>query len=58
MARTFVYVIYDPLLEKVLCVHAKSGQTCPTCDKRKYHKRGAYQLYENKRMIATKIKQY
>jgi hypothetical protein len=50
----YVYVIYDPLVEKVLCVHEKSGMVCRTCDKKKYHKRNAYQLYENKRKIVNK----
>jgi len=49
-----VYVIYDPLLETVLCVHEKAGMVCRTCDKKKYHERCAYQLCECKRKVITK----
>lgn len=48
---TFVYVIYDPLLEKVLCVHSKPNKTCDVCGKKEYNKRRAYQLEEHKRKI-------
>ena len=56
--RTYVYVTYDPLLEKVLCVHSKPNQTCKICRKREYAKRIAYQLCECKKMIQTKLKQF
>lgn len=26
-----VYVIFDPLLEKVVCVHEEEGMDCPAC---------------------------
>lgn len=26
-----VYVIFDPLLEKVICVHEEEGMDCPAC---------------------------
>ena len=41
-----VYVIYDPLLEKVICVHAEPDAECKVC-KRKYEEEpNAYFLEE------------
>jgi hypothetical protein len=44
MAKKYVYVTYDPLLEVVLCVHETPTSTCKVCGKRAYQKRNAYQL--------------
>lgn len=36
-----VYVIYDPMWERVICVHAEEGMGCPICidhtEKQKEH---------------------
>jgi hypothetical protein len=53
--RKFVYVIFDPLYEKVLCVHDKPNKTCDVCKKREYTQRDRYQLVENKLSIKTKL---
>ena len=50
----YVYVIYDPLRETVLCVHEKPNMRCKTCGKKKYRDRGAYQLMSFKRKIVNK----
>jgi len=47
----FVYIIYDPLLEKVLCVHTKPNTSCPVCDKAEYRKRESYHLEECKKKV-------
>ena len=55
----YVYITYDPLFERILCVHDKPNQICNVCGKREYarRKRGAYQLQEIKRVVRTKDKQ-
>ena len=51
----FVYVTYDPLLEKVLCVHDKPNQFCSVCKpvwkQRERDNDYAYQIYEEKRKL-------
>lgn len=47
----YVHVIYDPLLEQVLCVHDKPNKRCRKCNKKKYEERKAYQLESVKRKI-------
>lgn len=49
----YVYVIYDPLLEKVLCVHEKYGMECKKCNKSKYEERDSYHLEQHKRKVKT-----
>lgn len=51
----FVYVTYDPLFEKVLCVHDKANKGCPICNKKKYKKRDSYHLEEYKLKIRTNL---
>jgi hypothetical protein len=51
MAMKYVYVIFDPLLETIVCVHDKPNMTCDACKKREYKKRNTYQLVEVKRKI-------
>lgn len=31
--KEYVYVVYDPLLEKVVCVHDKPNKECKKCKK-------------------------
>ena len=50
----FVYVTYDPLYEKVLCVHDKPNQFCSVCKpvwNRRLKENCAYQIYEEKRKL-------
>lgn len=50
----YVYVIYDPLLEKVVCVHAKSNMKCSSCIKENdlySNRRDLYPLQEIKKKI-------
>jgi hypothetical protein len=51
--KKYVYVIFDPLYERVLCVHDKPNMRCHECKKRKYEKRNTYQLIETKHAIKT-----
>jgi len=50
----WVYVTYDPLYEKILCVHDKPNQFCDVCrpifNKREREKH-VYQIYEEKRKL-------
>jgi len=50
--REYVFVTWDPLLERVLCVHKKQDSTCEVCEKvsKKNHKCG-YWLGSKKLMI-------
>lgn len=50
----YVYVTYDPLYEKVLCVHDKPNMKCRACKKREYDKRDMYQLEEKRFLVKTK----
>ena len=47
----YVYVTYDPLIERVLCVHDKPNSVCRICKKREYDKRAAYQLERSRFLI-------
>lgn len=51
--KKYVYVTYDPLYEKVLCVHEKPNMTCKVCKKREYDKRDMYQLERKRFLIKT-----
>jgi hypothetical protein len=51
MAMKYVYIIFDPLLETIVCVHDKPNETCDACKKREYKKRNTYQLVEVKRKV-------
>lgn len=54
----YVYVTYDPLLEKVVCVHDKSNKLCSKCGKiwrERERNKSLYQLVEEKRMLKTKL---
>ena len=54
---TYVYVIYDPLLERVVCVHSRPNIECNKCKSlsKKREKEGGlsslYFLQENKRKL-------
>ena len=53
----FVYVTFDPLFEKIICVHAKPNKVCLKC-KDLIADRGnaaAYHVYEEKFLIETNL---
>jgi len=50
----FVYVTYDPIYEKILCVHDKPNQFCDVCRpvfKKREREKSMYQIYEEKRKV-------
>jgi translation initiation factor IF-1 len=52
----YVYVTYDPVLEKVVCVHDKPNKFCKVCgkiNKRRIKINSFYHLYEKKMKIKT-----
>ena len=51
----FVYVQYDPLYEKPICVHAKENELCAKCFPITEEKRTAYQLEEIKLPVTTQF---
>jgi hypothetical protein len=56
MSKTkYVYVTYDPLFERVICVHEKGNKECSVCKKRKYKERDSHHLEEYKLKIRTKL---
>lgn len=50
----YVYVIYDPLYEKVICVHSEEDMECEDCKHIKEERRNAYFLTEEKMLIKNK----
>ena len=54
MEEKFVYVIYDLLYERIVCVHNQPDKVCKICKKIKADKE--YQLEEQKHLIQTKYK--
>ena len=55
MEEKYVYVIYNPLYEKVICVHDEPGKTCNLCESYESDS-GIYPLEEYKYLIQTKLK--
>ncbi len=51
-----VYVIYDPLYERVVCVHDEPEKECEICEPIQKERNGAYYLEELKHLIQTKLK--
>lgn len=49
-----VFVIYDPLYERPVCVHNRKGIQCPQCDKEEYHDRNSYHLIEQNHIVYDK----
>lgn len=49
--RQYVYVNWDPLLERVVCVHHKQESTCKKCDKILNENRSAYHLVVDKFLV-------
>jgi hypothetical protein len=49
--KKYVFVTWDPLFERVVCVHEKQQSTCKDCDKILNQKRGAYHLVVNKYLM-------
>jgi len=54
MEEKYVYVIYDPLYERIVCVHDEPEKTCELCDS--IEKDDTYHLQEQKFIIQTKYK--
>jgi len=54
--KKYVYVIFDPLLETVVCVHSKSGKECELCKPIRSENRDAYHLEEIKCLVQTDLK--
>jgi hypothetical protein len=54
--KKYVYVIFDPLLETVICVHDKPDKECRLCEQIGNEKRDAYYLEEIKCLIQTEFK--
>lgn len=54
MEKKYVYVVYDPLYEKVLCVHDEPNMECNNCKRIRKTRKGAYYLEEHKKLIKTK----
>lgn len=53
----YVYVIYDPLYEKVLCVHEKANMDCNLCRgirEQREKEKCVYFLEEHKKLIHEK----
>ncbi len=52
-----VYVIYDPLYEKVICVHDKPDIECEVCKpiREKEENRAFYPLVESEHEIHSKV---
>lgn len=51
-----VYVQWDPLYEKVLCVHEIPNKICKLCEKANNEKRDAHQIEEEEFTIIPKYK--
>lgn len=49
--KKYVYIIYDPLNERIICVHNKTNVECRKCKKIRKENRDAYHLQEYKRII-------
>jgi hypothetical protein len=49
--KGYVFVNWDPLYERVVCVHKKENSTCKKCEKILNENRGAYHLVVNKFLI-------
>ena len=58
MKKKYVYVIYVPLYERVLCVHNEPNMECDACRKTRKERDNAYYLRECKKLIKTKQKFY
>jgi hypothetical protein len=54
----YVYVIYDPLHEKVVCVHDEPEKSCLLCEliNEERDKLRKYYLEEHKHLIQTKLR--
>lgn len=50
----YVYVIYDPLQEKVICVHSEEDMECEDCKSINEERKNAYFLEEYKMLIKNK----
>ena len=50
--REYVFVTWDPLLERVLCVHKKQDSTCEVCDRvARKNSKSTYWIESKKLMI-------
>lgn len=53
-----VYVIYDPLTEKILCVHQYPNTECPECKDIREERKKIYHLEEIEREVFNDAKTY
>ena len=49
--RKYVFVTWDPLYERVICVHNKLEDTCEKCERIRKKRDGAYFLKTKKFLI-------
>lgn len=49
--REYVFVTWDPLYERVVCVHKKYQDDCKECRKIRKERNGAYYLETNKFLV-------
>lgn len=49
--RKYVFVTWDPLYERVVCVHDKLEDTCKKCEKIRKKRTGAYFLETKKFLV-------
>lgn len=54
MSKKYVYVIYDPLYERPVCVHDKPNFYCKLCDPIRKKRKNSYFLEEYKKLIQIK----
>jgi len=54
MEEQYVYVIYDPLFERIICVHAEPNKKCSNCES--IEAEPSYPLEEFKELIQTQLK--
>lgn len=54
--KKYVYVIYDPLIERVICVHDKPEKSCTLCESIRKERKDKYHLEEHKKLIQTDLK--
>ncbi len=56
MEGKYVYVIYDPLYERTVCVHDEPEKECEICEPIRKERDAEYYLEEHKHLIQTKLK--
>jgi hypothetical protein len=51
----YVYVIYDPLHEKVVCVHDEEDMDCEMCLELRESRKGAYSLEQSTQLVRKSL---